>query len=605
MGTQVSPAPPVWPRNQVSVAQHTQTPLRAASQREPPELRPLGPTCAVSASLVSAPQSVSLAHSDHQARLCDSVRPASPQVQGCPLHFSESCRYPCLACGDRSPTGEGRDRAGPSCRYEVRVLQPLLHCTQEKRWVTTDLGSASFESEPSQAAVQDAHAETHFRVHPSPRLVCSDRPEGRVLSCLDSSSTQAVSALCVRGSSISVQGPTLRAGPVSPRLHESRGGSPCSHERTGRPHPQLSRRLAHSRSVLGTVMRTQGFGAQSPQPVGPSGQLGKEQTRPSAEDLFSWYGVGFGLTVSTPHRGTCSVGVELPGYIQGQDSGPTETFSEAPGAYGGRSGSNPARLASYETASALASWPSPEMGVATRHDRVAITPECRQTFSPWSDPLFLRAGIALEQVSRHAVVFTDASATGWGATYNGQAVSGVWTGPQRHWHINCRIAVYLALGRLKGPLRGKHVLVRTDNTATVAYINHQGGLRSRRMSQLARHLLLWSQKHLRSLRTIHIPGVLNRVADELSRAALPGEWRLHPQVVQLIWGEFGEAQVDLFALLGTSHCQLFYSLSGGTLGTDALAAQLAPGAFASMRFPQWAYLHRPCAKSGRTRSGSC
>ncbi len=85
--------------------------------------------------------------------------------------------------------------------------------------------------------------------------------------------------------------------------------------------------------------------------------------------------------------------------------------------------------------------------------RVAITPECRQTFSPWSDPLFLRAGVALDQVSRHAVVFTDASATGWGATYNGQAVSGVWTGPQRHWHINCLelLAVYLALGRLKGP----------------------------------------------------------------------------------------------------------------------------------------------------------
>ncbi len=46
---------------------------------------PLGPPCAVSASLDSAPQSVSMAHSDHQARLCDSVRPASPQVQRCPL----------------------------------------------------------------------------------------------------------------------------------------------------------------------------------------------------------------------------------------------------------------------------------------------------------------------------------------------------------------------------------------------------------------------------------------------------------------------------------------------------------------------------------------
>jgi hypothetical protein len=206
--------------------------------------------------------------------------------------------------------------------------------------------------------------------------------------------------------------------------------------------------------------------------------------------------------------------------------------------------------------------------------RVPVTPHCRQTLSLWSDPSFLRAGVPLEQVSRHSVVSTDASTTGWGATYNGHAASGLWTGPQLHWHINCLelLAVHLALGRFKTSLQGKHVLVRTDNTATVAYINRQGGLRSRRMSQLARHLLLWSQKHLRSLRAVYIPGLLNRAADELSRQqVLPGEWRLHPQVVQLIFRRFGTAQIDLFAAPDTSHCQLFYSLTEGTLGTDALA----------------------------------
>ena len=150
--------------------------------------------------------------------------------------------------------------------------------------------------------------------------------------------------------------------------------------------------------------------------------------------------------------------------------------------------------------------------------RVQVTPACLQTLTPWSDLAFLRAGVPLEQISRHAVVYTDASTTGWGATYNGHAVSGVWTGPQLQWHINCLelLAVHLALNRLKGLLRGKHVLIQTDNTATVAYINRQGGLRSRRMSQLARHLLLWSQKFLRSLRAVHIPGLLSRTADELS-----------------------------------------------------------------------------------------
>ncbi|KAI2643911.1 hypothetical protein H4Q32_026197 [Labeo rohita] len=113
-------------------------------------------------------------------------------------------------------------------------------------------------------------------------------------------------------------------------------------------------------------------------------------------------------------------------------------------------------------------------------------------------------------------------------------------------------------------LRHKHVLVRTDSTATVAYINHQGGLRSRRMSQLARRLLLWRE--------------LNRAADQLSQQSTHrGEWRLHPQLVQLIWSHFGEAQIDLFASPESSHCQLFYSLSEAPLGRDALAHSWPPG----------------------------
>ncbi|KAL0170709.1 hypothetical protein M9458_035305, partial [Cirrhinus mrigala] len=149
--------------------------------------------------------------------------------------------------------------------------------------------------------------------------------------------------------------------------------------------------------------------------------------------------------------------------------------------------------------------------------RVNITPSCRQTLSPWTDIMFLRSGVPLEQVSRRIVVTTDASKTGWGATCNGQAASGVWTGPRLFWHINCLelLAVLLALRRFRPMIQGKHVLVRSDNTATVAYINHQGGVRSFRMSQLARHLLLWSQHRLKSLRATHIPGEANRMADSL------------------------------------------------------------------------------------------
>ncbi len=533
----------------------------------------VGVTSTVLGGLASAPQPVSLAPPYHQTRLCDSVRPATSQVSRHPLHHSEGSGCPHLASRDRSPTGEGCDRAGPSSRYEVGVLQPLLHCTQEKRWVKTNLGSARFEPGPSQAPVQNAHTETHLWVRPSPRLVCSYRPEGRVLPCVDPSAPQAIPAVCVRRTGISVQSPALRAVPVAPCLHESSGGSPCSPERTGRAHSQLPRWLAYTSSVAGPVMRTQGHGALAPQPVGPSGQLGKEQTLPGAEDLFSRYGVRLGQSDSAPHAGTRSVGVELLEYIQEQDGGTTETVSEAPGAYGGCGGSHAAGAAPYETASTLAPWPSPEVGVAERHaegpSHSSLPPNLHPVVRPFipsgrSAPgTGLQARCGLHRRLRQGL---------GGHVQRACSVRGLDGSPTALAHQLPRVAGSTpGLEPSQRRLRGEHVLVRTDNTATVAYINRQGGLRSRHMSQLARHLLLWSRKHLRSLRAIHIPGLLNRTADELSRAALPGEWRLHPQTVQLIWRRFGLAQVDLFASLETSHCQLFYSLTDGTLGTDALA----------------------------------
>ncbi len=94
--------------------------------------------------------------------------------------------------------------------------------------------------------------------------------------------------------------------------------------------------------------------------------------------------------------------------------------------------------------------------------RVGISQQCRRSLSPWTDLAFLRAGVPLEQVSRHTVVTTDASSTGWGATCNGQAASGLWTGPRLLWHINCLElwAVHLALRQFRPLLLGKHVLVR-------------------------------------------------------------------------------------------------------------------------------------------------
>ncbi len=374
-----SPASPAQLWSQVSVTPHTQTPLRDALPFESGPCAPFRcPTVGTSVTpLVPLVRSLGawLELPRPSRWLLRTIRlgyaiqfaQASPQVQGHSVHLSVEQGCPCLACRSRGPTGEGHDRAGPSSRDEVRVLQHLLHRTQERRWVTTNPGPAPSEPGPSQAPVQDVDAETHLSMRPSLRLVCSNRPEGRLLPCLDPPSTQTVSPLCVRGASIPVQGPSLRAIPVASCLHQGRRSSPCTVKGSRHSYPQLPRRLAHPGPVSSTVVRTQGYGAQSPQPVGTSGQPGKERTLPYTEDLLSRHGVGLGQPHSTSLRGACSVNAEMPGVSPAQEGGSTETFSEAPGAYGILSRYHAARIASYETASALAPRPSPEMGMAPRH----------------------------------------------------------------------------------------------------------------------------------------------------------------------------------------------------------------------------------------------
>ncbi|KAL0199702.1 hypothetical protein M9458_002889, partial [Cirrhinus mrigala] len=181
---------------------------------------------------------------------------------------------------------------------------------------------------------------------------------------------------------------------------------------------------------------------------------------------------------------------------------------------------------------------------------IKVTRRCLRALDMWRRPWFLSQGPVLGAPCRRVTLATDASLTGWGAVMNGHPARGLWSGHQLTWHINCleMLAVFQALKHFLPDLRDRHVLVRTDNTSVVSYINHQGGLRSRPLYKLAHQILVWSRDKLLSLRAVYVPGHLNLGADILSRQGpRPGEWMLHPEVVKQIWRVFGPAQVDLFA----------------------------------------------------------
>ncbi len=189
---------------------------------------------------------------------------------------------------------------------------------------------------------------------------------------------------------------------------------------------------------------------------------------------------------------------------------------------------------------------------------IKVTRRCLRTLDRWRKPWFLSQGPVLGDPCRRVTLATDASLTGWGVVMSGHPARGLWSGHHLTWHINCleMLAMFRALNHFLPDLRNHNVLVRTDNTAVVSYINHQGGLRSRPLYNLARQILVWSQDKFLSLRAVYIPGHLNVGADILSRQ---------------IWRVFGQAQVDLFATHQTSHCPLWYSLTHpAPLGLDAM-----------------------------------
>ncbi len=65
---------------------------------------------------------------------------------------------------------------------------------------------------------------------------------------------------------------------------------------------------------------------------------------------------------------------------------------------------------------------------------------------------------------------------GLGAILEGRSSQGLWKDHHLSWHINHleMLAVFFALNNFLADLRGHHVLVHSDNTAVVSYINHQG-----------------------------------------------------------------------------------------------------------------------------------
>ncbi len=369
----------------------------------------VGAACTASGGVAHAAQPVSLAHAHNSTRLRDSVRQVTSQVQRRSRDVGGSPERPCLARGDCCPPGKGCNRAGPSSRDEAGVLQPLLHRTQERWWPSANPGSASLEPGFTQAPVQDADAQAHDQMHSAPGLVCSDRPEGRLLSRFDPSATQTISTVCVRrsawqyrvlpfGLSLSprvftkvVEGALTPLREVGVRilnylddwliLAQSREQLGDHRDLVLRHLSQLGLRVNWEKSKLSPVQRISFLGVELDS-VSMTARLTEERAQAVLNCLSSF---------------------------RGRNVVPLKQFQRLLGHMASAAAVTPLGLLHMRPLQHWLHSRVPRWAWRRGTLRVGISQQCRRSLSPWTDLAFLRAGVPLEQVSRHTVVTTVAS----------------------------------------------------------------------------------------------------------------------------------------------------------------------------------------------------
>ena len=181
----------------------------------------------------------------------------------------------------------------------------------------------------------------------------------------------------------------------------------------------------------------------------------------------------------------------------------------------------------------------------------------------WRTPANVTPGLPfrLPPPSRH--LFTDASLDGWGAHLDSMEVSARWNQSMRSCHINVleMEAVFRALKHWEHYVLSQVILLATDNSTVVSYVNRQGGTHSRSLCDLTILLLKWCSARGISLQARHIPGHMNVLADRLSRRGQiqPSEWSLAPRVFELLVRLWGRPQVDLFATKWNARLPLYVS----------------------------------------------
>ncbi|XP_043270419.1 uncharacterized protein [Venturia canescens] len=167
---------------------------------------------------------------------------------------------------------------------------------------------------------------------------------------------------------------------------------------------------------------------------------------------------------------------------------------------------------------------------------IEINPELQADFKWWKNNI-LKIVKPIRNSKFSLEIFSDSSLTGWGAYCKEEKIHGFWSQEERRLHINCLelLAAFFALKSFAKNLSDCNLLLRIDNTTAISYINHMGGMGSKKLSEVAKKIWLWCERRNIWLFASYIQSKSNGEADFESRRLEPEtEYALSEQAFRRI-----------------------------------------------------------------------
>ena len=440
-----------------------------------------------------------------------------------------------------------------------RLLQPTISSSKTKQKVETYTGSEQTQSLPQGGEIQNGNPGNHQDFPPTRGVGHLNRLQGRLLPYTHTPEVLKISQVSCPGSDLPVQSTTLWPLNSSYGVHCNSQGSKTDGYKQGYKNPPVPRRLVGESQLPPPLPSTYPKVGPDFSGAGLVSECRKIRTRTQTGLRICR------LSIQPPVRTgpTYSGPVANP---SGEDTDPTVTAGlsgpaihvlDRPVNSHGKAGSS--RSTAYE-AHTLAPQKQLE-GTRISGENYPITQITTPSLKVVAGGRQCATRSAITPLKTCSANFYRRIKRRLGHSFKRTHCKRPLVSAGKHRNYLELKAVFLALREFQDLCINNIVLVATDNTTVVAYINKEGGMRSGPLCALLWRILTWCTRKQATLKARHIPGRLNVVADKLSRLGqtIQTEWSLLPQVFEAICCRWHRPQIDLFATRFNNKLPLFVS----------------------------------------------